>query len=79
MAHVQGIYGVGGNGTTKKNTSNALLNVNNSGWKPGGTVNIKKPNDFAPTIPTVRPSNTGSSGTSSGGSSGNYSGSGSSY
>ena len=79
MAQVQGIYGVGNVGGSKKNTSNPLLNMGNSGWKPGGTVNIKKPNDFAPTIPTVRPSNTGSSGTSSGGSSSNYSGSGSSY
>ena len=78
MAQVQGIYGVGNVGGSKKNTSNPLLNMGNSGWKPG-RIDRKKPNDFAPTIPTVRPSNTGSSGTSSRGSSGNYSGSGSSY
>lgn len=81
MAQVQGIYGVGNVGGSKKNTSNPLLNMGNSGWKPGGAVNIKKPNDFAPTIPTVRPGNTGGSGGSStnySGSSGNYSGGGSS-
>lgn len=80
MAQVQGIYGVGNVGGSKKNTSNPLLNMGNSGWKPGGSVNIKKPNDFAPTIPgpSISSGNTGSSGGSYSGGSGSYSGGGSS-
>lgn len=79
MAQVQGIYGVGNVGGSKKNTSNPLLNMGNSGWKPG-QIDTKKPNDFAPTIPgpSISSGNNGGSGGSYGGGSGRYSGGGSS-
>lgn len=76
MAQVQGIYGVGNVGGSKKTSanSNPLLNMGNSGWKPG-SIDTKKPNDFAPTIPGPSISSGKQSGSSgySGGSS-NYSG-----
>ena len=80
MAQVQGIYGVGNVGGSKKpsTNSNPLLNMGNSGWKPG-SIDTKKPNDFYPAIPgpSISAGKTGgSSGSSySGGSSGKSGGS----